>query len=300
MSDRFEELQAFTAVCERRGFAAAARALGRSPPSVTRLVADLEARLGVRLLNRTTRSVGVTEAGARLLERAKALLHDLHEAEAAAAGEQAAPRGILTISAPVLFGRLHVAPIVSRLLAAHPALSVNLELSDRFASLVEEGIDVAVRIGELPDSSLIARRLGQTRRVMVASPDYLARAGSPAHPGELAGHDLIVFRPVTSARQWRFADPQGGGPIEIPIAPRLASSSGDAALDHAMSGGGVVAALGYQVREAIGRGALVEVLAPFAPPPLPIQAVFPSSRLLSAKVRAFLAQASEAAQVWEF
>ena len=186
----------FAAVCDANGFAPAARRLRLSPSVVTRLVASLEERLGVRLLQRTTHSLHLTEAGMRYLERVRRILGEVEEAEEAARSERTAPRGKLVVTAPVIFGRLHVAPLLSRYMALHPQVTAELQLSDRNTHLVEEGIDVAVRIGSLDDSALVARRLGENRRVVVASAAYLQRRGWPKHPGDVAGHDLILFGPL--------------------------------------------------------------------------------------------------------
>ncbi len=284
--DRLEAMTAFVAVCDAHGFAPAARRLGLSPSVVTRMISGIEARLGVRLLQRTTRSLRLTEAGTRYLERVRRIVADVEEAERAAQSERARPVGCLVISAPLLFGRLHVAPIVSRYLELYPDVSAELQFSDRFLNLVEDGIDVAIRIGHLADSTLMTRRLGETRRVLVASPDYLRRRGTPHHPRELAGHELIAFHGLTAGPGWRFH--VGGRELRVDLRPRYASNSGDAAIARAVAGGGLCLALGYQVAEAIDRAALLEVLPEFAPPPLPIQAVFPGARLLPGKLRAFL------------
>lgn len=300
MTDRFTALHVFVAVCDARGFAPAARRLRLSPSVVTRAVASLEARLGVRLLQRTTRTVRQTEAGLRFLEHARRILAELEDAERSARQEVTEPTGRLVVAAPVLFGRLHVASLLSSLLEAHPQLTGELQLSDRNVNLVEEGIDVAVRIGSLADSSLVARRLGRTRRVLVASPRYLARVGgAPGHPSELPRHAVVAFQALTPGRDWTFHPPEGA-PFQVEVAPRFTTNSGDAALDHATRGGGITAAFCYQVDAAVRSGALVEVLSAFAPPPVPIQAVFPSSRLLSGKVRAFVALAERVAPTWQF
>lgn len=298
MPDRLDAMRAFVAVGDARGFAAAARRLGWSPSAVTRRVAELEHRLGVRLLQRTTRTVRPTEAGLRFLERARRILAEIEEAELSAQAERARPRGKLVVTAPLLFGRMHVAPLVARFLRTHPATSAELLLSDQLADLVEEGVDVAVRIGDLADSSLVARRLGQTRRMLVASPAYLdAQGGPPAHPAELAAHRLIAFLPMAPGRRWTFRD-AAGRPLLVEVEPRLATDHGDVAIAQAIAGGGITAAFGYQVAAALRTGELVEVLAAFGPLPVPIQAMFPSGRLLSAKVRAFLDLAKRAAPGW--
>jgi DNA-binding transcriptional LysR family regulator len=300
MSDRFEAMRAFLAVSDASGFAAAARRLDVSPSVITRLVAGLEERLGVRLLHRTTRTVRLTEAGERFLARARRILQELEEAEMAALDERAQPRGRLVVSAPLLFGRMHVAPVISALLDAHPLVSVDLQLSDRFSSLIDEGVDVAVRIGKLPDSGLVARRLGQTRRLLVASPRYLERAAVPLNtPADLRSHRLIAFRSITSERSWTFRAPDGSA-IDVDVEAYFATNSGQAAIDRALADGGITAALSYQVAAHLRSGALQTVLQAFAPEPVPIQAVFPTSRLLSSKVRGFLDLADAASATWHF
>jgi DNA-binding transcriptional LysR family regulator len=242
----------------------------------------------------------LTDAGARFLERARRILVDLEEAELSAHDERAQPRGTLTVAAPLLFGRLHIAPLVSRFMDAYPDVRADLRLSDRYANLVEDGLDVAIRIGQLPDSGLVARRLSRTRRALVASPAYLgAVGGPPAHPRDLARHRLIAFEATTVGGAWPFHDPDGDD-FETPVIAHFSTNSGDAAIDRALAGGGITAALCYQVDVPVSAGALVEVLRDFAPPPAPIQAVFPTSRLLSAKVRAFLDIVEVAARAWKF
>ncbi|HWA60160.1 MAG TPA: LysR family transcriptional regulator [Caulobacteraceae bacterium] len=285
--DRLDAYAAFVAVSDAGSFAAAARRLRQSPSAVTRQIAALEARLGARLLQRTTRAVRLTEAGERLLVRARALVQAAEEAEREAAGLMLEPRGRLVVSAPLMFGRLHVAPVVGRFLAAHPAATAELRLSDGYVSLVEEGVDVAVRIGHLADSGLVSRRLGQTRRMLVAAPAYLAARGAPADPADLAGHDAIGVLGGPEGGEWRLGPDRSQ---RVRIEPRLAVNSTDAALAFAISGGGIAFLLSYQAAPAIAAGELVEVLPAFAPPPQPIQAVFPSARLMSAAARVFLDQ----------
>jgi DNA-binding transcriptional LysR family regulator len=297
MSDRFEVMRAFIAVCDTQGFSAAARKLDTSPSVVTRLVAGLETRLGVRLLQRTTRSVRLTDAGARFLERARRIVAEVEEAELSAQEERGEPTGRLVVAAPVVFGRLHATPLLTRYLELYPKVDVELQLANHYVNLVEEGVDVAIRVGELVDSGLIARNLGQTRRTLVASPAYLSKYGVPRMPAELAGHRLIAFSGAVSRREWPFWS--GGQVSSVPVAPQFFSNSGEAAIDHAIAGGGIASALSYQVVEACHTGRLVEVLGEFAPPPLPIQAVFPTSRLLSRKVRAFIDLAERASSAWQ-
>jgi DNA-binding transcriptional LysR family regulator len=295
--DRLDAITAFIAVCDAGGFAAASRRLRVSPSVVTRQVASLEQHLGARLLQRTTRSIGLTEAGKRFLDRARTIISDLGEAERAAQDERATPTGTLAVAAPLLFGRMHVAPMLARFMQKFPQVRAELQLSDRVVNLIEDGIDVGIRIGHLPDSQLIVRRLGETRRVVVASPSYLRKHGRPKHPDELARHDTIAFMGLVATADWRFAD--DGKELSVRVTPRLVTNSGDAAVGYAIQGGGLALALSYQVREAIAGGELTEVLAAFSLPPLPIQAVYPSSRLVSNKVRAFVDMLDKTAN-WRF
>jgi DNA-binding transcriptional LysR family regulator len=291
--DRFDAMTAFVAVCETQSLTAAARRLGLSPSVMSRQIAALEARLGTRLFQRTTRQISLTEAGARYLERTRRILGDLDEAERAAQSDRAEPSGRLSVTAPLIFGRLHVAPLLARFVQRHPKVSVELALSDRFVNLVEEGHDLAIRIGHLPDSQLIARRFGETRRALVASPAYLAKAGIPQHPNDLAGHDTIAFMPGTPPFDWHFSE--AGGDLKVSLAPRFLTNSGDTAIALALDGVGIARVLYYQVRDGVSQGRLVEVLAPFAPEPMPIHAVYPSARFLSGKVRAFVELMAEVA-----
>jgi DNA-binding transcriptional LysR family regulator len=285
MTDLVRAMQAYVAVCDLNGFAPAARRLGAAPSAVTRMIASLEQELGVRLLNRTTRAVSQTDAGVGFLEHARRILDDIEEARLSVGQEQAAPRGRLVVSAPLLFGRMHVAPAASRFLDRYPGVQIELTLSDRYVNLVEEGVDVAIRIGPLVDSALIARRIGATRRMLVASPGYLSRHGTPGSPAELKGHSLILFHAGEQRGDWRFAD---GQQIHAAKFARFWTDSADAAIGYALDGGGIAAVFCYQAAEAVADGRLVEVLPEFALPPVPIQALFTTRRLLSAKVRAFL------------
>ncbi len=291
--DRIGAMTAFVTACDVGSLAAAARKLGLSPSVMSRQLSALESRLGTRLFQRTTRSLSLTDAGSRYLERARRILADLEEAEFAAQSERAEPRGRLSVTAPLIFGRLHVAPLLARFVERHPQVSVELSLSDRFVNLIEEGHDLAIRIGHLPDSQLIARRFGETRRAVVASPDYLVRAGTPLHPGDLAAFDIIAFAPVAPPFDWRFVDE--GEELRIRLDPRFMTNSGDTAISLALAGSGIARVLYYQVRHAIKEGRLVEVLSRFTPEPMPIHAVYPSARLLSGKVRAFIELIADAA-----
>jgi DNA-binding transcriptional LysR family regulator len=295
--DRFDAMQAFVAVAELKGFAPAARKLRLSPSAVTRLVAALEERLGARLLQRTTRSVALTDAGTRYLERARRILADVDEAELAAEGERTRPSGRLVVSAPVGFGRLHVTPVMTAYLQRFPEVAAELRLEDRIVNLVEDGVDLAVRIGILADSSLVARQVGEMRRIVVAAPAYLKRHGRPRTPMEIGGHRTIQFGTAAPAAEWRFLD--GGREVRIGINPRFSCNSADAAIHYAEQGGGLTRVLAYQAADAIRRGALQILLDKFEHPPLPIHVIYPTSRLLSAKVRAFIDLVAETAD-WHF
>lgn len=284
--DRLDAMTVFVSVADLRGFAPAARRHKLSPSAVTRLIAGLEDRLGTRLLQRTTRSVSLTDSGTRYLDRARRILADLAEAEAAAQSERTTPIGRFVVAAPSVFGRLHVAPLMCAYLRKYPEVVGELTIGDRMANLVDEGIDAAVRIGVLEDSGAVARQVGATRRVVVASPRYLAKRKRPRTPDELAAHDLIQFTSISPTSEWKFTSPKGDR--RISFQPRYVTNSADAALGHAELGGGLTMALGYQVADAVRAGRLVIVLADHEPPPLPIQVVYPTTRLLSAKVRAFI------------
>jgi DNA-binding transcriptional LysR family regulator len=294
--DRIDAMQAFVAVADLRGFAPAARKLGLSPSGVTRLVAALEDRLGARLLQRTTRSVTLTDVGTRYLERIRRILTDIEEAEASVEGERTRPSGRLVVSAPVGFGRLHVSPLMSAYLTRFPEVSGELRLADRMINLVEDGVDLAVRIGHLADSSLVARHVGEMRRIVVASPFYLEQRGEPETPEAIATHATIQFD-ASASPDWRFVD--DGGEIRVACTPRFATNSADAAIQYAEQGGGLTRVLAYQAADAVKAGRLNIVLEKFEVPPLPIHLVYPTSRLLSAKVRAFVDLVLESSD-WHF
>jgi DNA-binding transcriptional LysR family regulator len=289
--DRLDELAVFVAVLEAGGLAAAGRKLRRSPAAVTRSLAGLEARLGVRLIERTTRRLAPTEAGRRLADQARRVLADYETAVSAEAAEGPL-RGQLTVTAPLVFGRRHVTPVVTRFLAIHPGLTVDLVLNDRNLDMIEEGLDVAVRIGPLADSGLLVRRVGEVRRVVVAAPDYLAREGTPARPRDLAGHQVaqIITRPQAMS-DWRFRRPDGREEV-VRVTPRLTVSDVDAGLAAVRDGHGIGRALSYQVAEDLAAGRLVRLLRAFEPAALPVQLVALSGRLMPGKVRAFLDHAA--------
>lgn len=288
--DRLREMEVFVAVADAGSLAKAAGRMRISPPAVTRAISALEGRLGARLFNRTTRSLSLTEVGVRFLESARRLLGDIDAAEKQAVGETAAPQGHLTITASVTFGRTVLAAVVTEFLAAHPRITVSVLLLDRIANLVEEGIDVAVRIASLPDSSLVARRVGEVRRILVASPSYLERHGRPETPADLKLHAIIAFTSLMPNREWRHVDAGGGN--HVSVQPRLEINDAGAAIGAAERGAGITIALSYMVAEHIHDGRLVPVLDAFSPPPVPVHLVYLPSRLIAPKVRAFIDFAS--------
>jgi DNA-binding transcriptional LysR family regulator len=283
--DRFSEMATFVAIVEEGSLAAAARRLGRSAPAVTRILAGLEQRLGTRLIQRTTRRLAVTDAGQRFFQASQRLLAEIGMVEQAAAGEGVV-RGRLRITAPSLFGRLHVAPIVNVFLARFPDVQVELMLLDRVVDLIEEGIDVALRIGRLPDSSLTVRRVGAVRRVVCASPRYLKRKGVPQVPRDLAGHDIVSFAGIGSPEAWRFRS--GARGVTVAIKPRLTVNQAEAAIAAVLDGHGITLVLSYQVAELVRARRLTVLLEAFEPEPLPVQLVYPGHRLVAPSVRAFL------------
>lgn len=289
--DRLDEMAAFVAVAEHGGFAAAARQLQLSAATVTRAVAALEAAVGAELFVRTTRFVRLTDAGERYLHDCRRILRQLEEAEAQAAGAHTAPQGQLVLAAPILFGQLLLLPVMVEFLAAYPAVNVRLMLVDRSVRLDEEGIDAAFRTGELADSSLVAMPLGHIRRVICASPAYLAQRGEPRHPQELREHALVASVADGRSDQWQFVD--GGSALEVAIQPRLVVSTNAAAIDAAQAGAGLTRVMSYQVAETIAQGRLQRVLQPFETRPLPVWLVNQEGRRAPAKLRAFLAFAGQ-------
>ncbi len=294
--DRLDSMRVFVAVAEAQGFAPAARQLGFSPPAVTRAIAALEQRIGAQLLLRTTRRVRPTEAGERFFADCKRILAELEEAETSAGGTYAEPQGQLAVTAPSMFGRLHVAQVVLDFLAQHPRVSVRTFFIDRIVNLVDEGFDVAVRIAHLPDSSLTAVQVGSVRRVAVASPRYLAEHGVPRTPADLARHDGIGFSQTASANApWSFHSPRshgvGGSSGAREIAHphmQLIANTGELTIAAAMAGRGVTRAVSYQVDADVRAGRLQVVLADYEAPPIPVHIVYPAGRKAAAKVRAFV------------
>lgn len=282
--DRLRALRIFISVAEHESFAEAARRLNLSPTTVTRSIAALEASLGIPLLMRTTRSVRLTEEGALFLDRCRAGMAEIDEAFDVARGAALAPRGTLTVTAPVMFGRLHVLPIVTEMLALYPELQVRLLLVDRVVRLVEEGIDVAVRIADLPDSSMHMLRIGEVRRVLSASPAYLAQKGEPATLADLGNHDMIAIEDKDDPhRGWGIEDARRSG-----RPARLSVNNMDAAIAAAVAGLGVVHTLSYQVADHFAAGRLRRLLADEPAPALPISLLFQSGRKDRPNIRAFV------------
>jgi DNA-binding transcriptional LysR family regulator len=293
MQDRLDALTIFVAVAEQQSFAEAARQLSRSPASVTRGVAALEERLQTRLFNRTTRAVALTDAGARYLENCRRLLAIYDELEAVNLEDRVQPRGWINVTAPAMFGRLHVLPLVQDFLSEYPPVDVRLLLLDRVVSLVDEGLDLGVRIGQLPDSSLRAVLVGQVRRVVCAAPQYIARYGMPAKPRDLGNHCAVACTAVTPIpERWSFHGPSGVS--SVPVTPRLVVNTTAAAVDAALDGFGLACIMSYQAEPHIAAGLLQTVLVEYEPPPAPIHIVHPEGRHLPAKVRLFLDRATEA------
>jgi len=284
--DRIHLMSVFVAVVEEEGFAAASRRLQMSPPAVTRAVAALEAHLGVKLLNRTTRYVRATEAGLRYLEDSRRILADVEAADEAAAGINAEPRGHLGITAPVLFGRMFVMPAIVEYLRRYPETEISTVFLDRVVNLLEEGLDVGVRIGQLPDSSMRALKVGSVRLILCASPIYLQERGIPRKPEELLDHDLVASRSSSDALHWRFAEVKGARPLHIQ--PRLTVTTNDAAIEAAVEGFGITRLLSYQVAPQLAENNLQIIMQEFEPEPLPVSIVHREGRYASAKVRALV------------
>ena len=290
--DKLEGMRIFVAVADARGFAPAARGLGLSPPAVTRAIAALEARVGAQLLRRSTRSVALTEAGARFHADCKRILAEVDEAEASASGAHSVPQGLLSITAPVMFGRLHVAPVLLDFLAQQPQLKARSYFSDQIVHLLDEGFDVAVRIAHLSDSGLTAVRAGHVRRVVVASPQYLAEHGVPRTPADLAQHRGVGFSQHGSvSAAWVFYPPgsgsTGSGETAHPQM-QMVTNAGEMSIAAALAGHGLARALSYQVVGEVLAGRLQVVMADHEPPPIPVQLVYAEGRKASAKVRQFV------------
>jgi DNA-binding transcriptional LysR family regulator len=302
--DRLDALEIFVAVADQGSFIAAARQLNRAPTAVTRAVAQLEERLGTRLFNRTTRAVALTDAGTRYLDLSRRALSDFAALELSAASERTEPRGTITLTAPEMFGRLHVLPVVQNFMRDFPAVDISLLLLNRIVSYVDEGVDLGIRIARLSDSSLQAIQVGEVRRILCASPAYLAKRRRPVTPQDLLQHETIAVsgtRPVVD--RWAFDSSarlagkgngnsrKPGREINVAIRPRLVVNSVLASLDAAVSGGGICRPISYQADELISAGKLVRLLEEYEPAPIPIQVVHPAGRYLAPKIRLFIDRA---------
>lgn len=289
-------MRAFLAVADRGSFVAAARSLGLSAPAVTRAVAGIEADLDVALFQRTTRAVRLTEAGTLYADRVRRILGEIETAVQLVRGEEAAPRGTLRITAPVQFGQRHVLPIAEELGARHPGLTLRLTLVDRPVHLIEEGFDLAIRIGDLADSGLMAVPLAQVGRVTVAAPAYLARHGTPAAPGDLRGHRIVAFEGIDASNHWRFG---AGGTVAV--APWLVINSAAAVIEAVERQGGIARALSYQVADAVAAGRLVRILQDWDPDPVPVNLLAASNRRGDPNIRAMIgaARAYFATRRWD-
>jgi DNA-binding transcriptional LysR family regulator len=284
--DRLDAMSTLLRVVEAGSLSEASRQLGMPLATVSRRVSDLEAHLGTRLLNRSTRRLSLTDAGDSYIAACRRILDEVEEAERTASGEYRAPKGNLAITAPVVFGRLHVLPIVMEFLKVYPEIDVRMVLVDRVIDLLEDHVDLAVRIGALPDSSLVARRVGEIRRVVCGSPRYMDERGVPGRPQDLASHDCITFEGLTSPSLWTFTT--GRSEISIPIRSRLIVNTAEAAVDAAVAGVGLARLLSYQIADAVMGGKLAVALDAFEPPPWPVSLVHHGQRLLPLKVRTFV------------
>ena len=288
--DRLDAMATLVAAVDGGSLSAASRALGMPLATVSRKVSELEAHLRTRLVVRTSRRLILTEAGQAYIAVARRILDEVDDAERAASGEYRVPRGHLTLTAPIMFGRLHVEPVVLDFLKAYPDITARLLLADHVLNLVDDHVDVAVRVGRLPDSAMVALRLGEIRWVACASPDYLARRGEPQDPDALPGHDCVMFEGLYSSQIWTFG--RGAETRQIAIRPRLSVNSADAAIAAATSGAGITRVLSYQVADAVAAGALTLILTPFEPDPLPVHLLYAGQSMLPLKLRAFLDFAS--------
>lgn len=289
--DRLNLITIFVTVVDTGGFAGAARKLNISPPVVTRAINELEAHLGVRLLTRTTRVVRVTEDGARYAEDCKRILSELAEADDSVSGRHGSPRGRLTLTAPVLFGARYVTPIVTEYLDRYPEVTASCWFLDRVVNMMDEGVDIAVRIGELPDSSMQATRVGRVRRLICAAPRYLEQHGVPQTPDALSSHRIVSSSPVTPTAEWRLVD--NGEPRTVKLHARMITTTNDSAVAAAVSGFGLTRLLSYQVADELRDGRLTTVLTDFEPPALPVHLVHREGCHASQKARAFLDLALE-------
>lgn len=287
--DRLDAMKVFVTALDEGSLAGAGRRLRYSPAAVTRALTALETYVGTKLLHRTTRAIKLTEAGERYLETCRRVLAELDEASVQAAGERSAPRGLLTLTAPLAAGARIFRPVVNDFLRTQPAVQARLLLLDRTVNIVDEGIDVALRIAHLPDSSLIAVKVGEVRRVVCASPTYLKSKGKISSPADLAQHDIIALGDTAQNSTWSFPAGPGAKRLrKIKLQPRLFINTVEGAIGATLEGHGIARALSYQVHQEVRAGRLVLLLQDFEPPPLPVHLIAPSGRTAVAKVRTFM------------
>lgn len=291
--DRLEAMSVFAAIVDRGSLSAAGRHLGVPLATVSRKLADLEAHLKTRLITRSTRRLDLTDAGRDYLDACRHILEQVDEAERVASGAYAEVKGQLVVAAPVVFGRLHVVPVATAFLEAHAAVDIQLRLGDRNVNLIEEHVDVALRIGALPDSGLVATQVGTVRRVVCASPAYLKRFGTPRSLAELGAHRCVTFDGLEAARAWTFVRADGQK-SRTTVRPRLTVSTADAAIEAALLGLGLTRVLSYQVADALRERRLVRVLADEEPPAVPVSLIYPGRGRLPMKTRAFIDLATDA------
>ena len=284
--DKFQEIRVFSAVVDASSFVAAADSLGMSKAAVSRYVSELEQRLGVRLMHRTTRKLSLTPEGEVFLARCRDILASIESSEAEISTRSVTASGLLKVSVPVSFGIRHLAPLWSEFLSDHPQVTLDVQLADRVIDLVDEGFDLAVRIARLPDSSLISRQLASTRLVLCAAPSYLKRRGTPAHPSELAQHDVLGYSLMAMGDQWQFTGPEG--PVSVKVRPRMWTNNGDSCVAAALQGSGIQLQPTFLIDEELASRQLVEILPQFRSVELGIYAIYPSRKFVLPKVRAMV------------
>ncbi len=284
--DKFETMRVFVAAAECQSFVAASRKLDLSPPAVTRSIAQLEHALGVRLFNRTTRHVRLTDSGVRFFDDTKRILEDLEQAEAAASGSYTTPKGVLSVTAPVLFGQIHIAPILTEYLQQNAEVEVRALFYDRVGNILDEGLDVAIRIGPLKDSNMFATQVGSIQKVVCGSPDYFKKYGTPDTPNDLTDHEIILASTAESSTTWQFKS--SGGKVAVKLFPRLHCNQNGAAIEAAKQNFGITRLMSYQVGEEIRAGNLVRILRDYEPDSLPVNIIHLEGRQANAKIRSFI------------
>jgi DNA-binding transcriptional LysR family regulator len=286
--DRFEAMSLLVAVAEAGSLSAAGRKLGVPLPTVSRKIGELETHLNTRLLIRSTRRLALTDSGALYVAAAKRILDQVSEAERAASGEYAAPRGDIVVTAPIVFGRLHVLPVVAEFLARWPEINVRLVLADRNLHLIDDHIDIAIRIGALAESALTATKVGSVRRVVCGSPAYFAAHGVPKRPEDLSALSAVTFDPLSFSEDWLFPDPRSKRELRVPMRSRLSVNTAEAAIDAAAAGVGVTRVLSYQVAQAVADGGIEIVLADREPEPAPVSLIHSGQGLMPLRARMLL------------